>query len=646
MSRLAVVTRLPRGSSFYVYNYFATEEVHPAAQGVRELPAAARRLELPAARRDDRRRARQPRRHRLPDLRLPARRTARHVGVYVGYHESQVRARGRRLRRAARSIRRSTACRARAGTSSPAKVAGSTLPGLPRRRATREPARDRQGRRAPARLLLVPGARPRDRRRLDEDRLAVLGSRAAPAHRRLAGALHDPIFHDDEAGRRADTSTTWRDELLPRLPPMSRTRSRAGSDAHGRYSALHGTGRLSPAAAVPPARALSGARLPARRRSSPATASTRASATLLARARLRRGPLRHRRPGRRSRTWCSPGGTVVLKPNFVRHFHEKRRLARRRRDAPAVLRPLVDYALEGGRTGRPRDRRRRTAVRLRRRRDARRARGCPSCCAWYRRRGRRVASSGATCASQFGRHEHGVVSREAARSPATRGLRGRRPRRRRASSPRCRRASSRLLRGADYDEEVTIRHHSAGRNEYLVVAHRPRRGPRDQRAEDQDAQEDRRHAVDEEPDRHQRRQELAAALPRGLRGRRRRRVPAPRRLRATAPRRRRHRAPAAEARHRRCRVPPRCAARGRRRPRRRARATATGGATTRSGAPRSTSTRCSTAATPRRARQPRPARAERLRRHRRRRGRRADGARRRGRSACSRPARTASPPTS
>jgi uncharacterized protein (DUF362 family) len=162
-----------------------------------------------------------------------------------------------------------------------------------------------------------------------------------------------------------------------------------------------------------------------------------------------------------------PGGTVVIKPNFVRHFSEK---AGESLDAVvthvSVLRPLVDYAWKAvGREG---------TVRVA---DAPqydcdveellRANRLPELLAWYQEalglpvefRDLRV---------EFGRHVHGIQT----------------DKRRLAGDPEGYEAVDlgaasefaalgatplRLLRGADYDEQVTIRHHSAGRNEYLVA---------------------------------------------------------------------------------------------------------------------------------------------------------------------------------
>ncbi len=162
----------------------------------------------------------------------------------------------------------------------------------------------------------------------------------------------------------------------------------------------------------------------------------------------------------------APGGTVVVKPNFVRHYSED---PDGRVEAvvthPSLLRPLIDYALKAvGPEGRvivadaPQydcD----VDVLLERVR-------LPELLAWYRSSvGREVEWRDLRV--QFGRHENGVVleRRDLAGDPEGyeavdlgedsefEPLAGR---------------HLRLLRGADYDEDVTIRHHSDGRNQYLV----------------------------------------------------------------------------------------------------------------------------------------------------------------------------------
>ncbi|MGH0034425.1 MAG: DUF362 domain-containing protein [Myxococcota bacterium] len=161
-----------------------------------------------------------------------------------------------------------------------------------------------------------------------------------------------------------------------------------------------------------------------------------------------------------------PGATVVVKPNFVRHFNE---------DPaghwstvvthPSVLRPLVDYAIKAvGPDGRvivadaPQydceiD------VLLERTR-------LPELLSWY------AEALGVTVEwrdlrVQFGRHQNGVILERVDLPGDPLGYQavdlGS------ASEFTTLPGSQlRLLRGADYDEEVTIRHHAGGRNEYLV----------------------------------------------------------------------------------------------------------------------------------------------------------------------------------
>ena len=125
------------------------------------------------------------------------------------------------------------------------------------------------------------------------------------------------------------------------------------------------------------------------------------------------------------------------------------------------------------------------------------------------------------------------------RAPRAAGRSGRlspRRSRRRAAPSRGSGLDPRRFRGADYDPGPTSRHHTEGRNEYLLsetvlsadlVVNLP---------EAQDAQEDRRHARAQEPGRHQRRQEPAAASLCRLARAGRRRVPGRRRARPPAQR--------------------------------------------------------------------------------------------------------------
>jgi uncharacterized protein (DUF362 family) len=165
--------------------------------------------------------------------------------------------------------------------------------------------------------------------------------------------------------------------------------------------------------------------------------------------------------------FVGPGGTVVIKPNFVRHYSEK----------PggnfetvithvSLIRPLIDYALKAvGPEGRVivADAPQydcEVEVMLERSR-------LPELLAWYRD-AVGVEVPWRDLRVEFGRHLHGVQYEK----------------RRLAGDPEGYAAVNlgdaseftvmpprhlRLLRGADYDEEVTLRHHSGGRNEYLVA---------------------------------------------------------------------------------------------------------------------------------------------------------------------------------
>jgi uncharacterized protein (DUF362 family) len=161
-----------------------------------------------------------------------------------------------------------------------------------------------------------------------------------------------------------------------------------------------------------------------------------------------------------------PGERVVLKPNFVRHYSENPEgTLESVVTHPSVLRPLLDYALKAvGPSG---------SVLVA---DAPQY-DCeietllerihlPELLAWYRKEaGRDVEWRDLRV--QFGRHENGIVleRRDLPGDPEGYETVDLGPASRFAELPA---APLRVLRGADYDEEVTIRHHSNGRNEYLV----------------------------------------------------------------------------------------------------------------------------------------------------------------------------------
>ena len=159
------------------------------------------------------------------------------------------------------------------------------------------------------------------------------------------------------------------------------------------------------------------------------------------------------------------GGRIVLKPNFVRHYHERSGDFRAVVTHPSVLRPLIDYALlavgpEGSVVVADAPQYDCDAEALLA------ATRLPELLDWYRNAvGAQVPWRDLRV--EHGRHLHGVQYEK----------------RRLAGDPEGYQAVDlgaasefaempgpqlRLLRGADYDEEVTIRHHSGGRNEYLV----------------------------------------------------------------------------------------------------------------------------------------------------------------------------------
>jgi len=159
------------------------------------------------------------------------------------------------------------------------------------------------------------------------------------------------------------------------------------------------------------------------------------------------------------------GGRVVLKPNFVRHYHERGGDFSVVVTHPSVLRPLVDYALlavgpEGSVVIAD-------APQYDCDVDALLARTrLPELLAWYRDAvGARVEWRDLRV--EYGRHLHGVQydKQKLAGDPEGYAAVDLGAASEFAAMPE---PQLRLLRGADYDEEVTIRHHSGGRNEYLV----------------------------------------------------------------------------------------------------------------------------------------------------------------------------------
>lgn len=161
-----------------------------------------------------------------------------------------------------------------------------------------------------------------------------------------------------------------------------------------------------------------------------------------------------------------PGGKVVLKPNYVRHYHEQGGDFEAVVTHGAVLRPLLDYAWKAvGPEGRVviAD-----ASQYDCDVDALLARTeLSALLAWYADAvGRRVEWRDLRV--QFGRHERGVVveRRELPGDPEGYEAVDLGAASEFVNLPL---GEIALLRGADYDEEVTIRHHSRGRNEYKVA---------------------------------------------------------------------------------------------------------------------------------------------------------------------------------
>jgi uncharacterized protein (DUF362 family) len=166
------------------------------------------------------------------------------------------------------------------------------------------------------------------------------------------------------------------------------------------------------------------------------------------------------------RDLVAEGGTVVLKPNFVRHYNETEGgVLETVVTHPAVLRPLIDYALkavgEGGQV----------IVADAPQYDCDidvllEKNGLPMLLDWYRE-ALGVVIPFRDLRVEFGRHENGIVieRRKLAGDPEGYEAVDLGKASEFTALPD---AQLRLLRGADYDEQITIDHHSEGRNEYLV----------------------------------------------------------------------------------------------------------------------------------------------------------------------------------
>jgi len=160
------------------------------------------------------------------------------------------------------------------------------------------------------------------------------------------------------------------------------------------------------------------------------------------------------------------GGRVVIKPNFVRHYNESPKGSLETVVTHvSVLRPLVDYALKAvGTEG---------SVIIA---DAPQydceletlleRNHLPELLDWYRA-ALGVEVGWRDLRVEFGRHEHGIQTEKRALAGDPEGY----------EAVDLGEASEfadmptkalELLRGADYDEQVTIRHHTRGHNEYLV----------------------------------------------------------------------------------------------------------------------------------------------------------------------------------
>ncbi|MFP6661386.1 MAG: DUF362 domain-containing protein [Myxococcota bacterium] len=164
--------------------------------------------------------------------------------------------------------------------------------------------------------------------------------------------------------------------------------------------------------------------------------------------------------------FVAPAGTIVLKPNFVRHYNEDPDgVLETVVTHPAVLRPLIDYALKAvGPEGRviiadaPQYECDIEALLA--------ANRLPELLTFYRESvGREVEFRDLRV--QFGRHDNGVVLERRDLVGDPEGYEAVDLGDASEFAPMNDRKLH-LLRGADYDEEVTIRHHSSGRHQYLV----------------------------------------------------------------------------------------------------------------------------------------------------------------------------------
>ena len=201
----------------------------PAAPTLRAFPLRVRRLvvsrsSMPMA---ERRRG-EPRRHRLPDLRLQRQDRPARVGVYVGYHAATGARGRRRLGRELDPPAGPLPAGLRLGHHRASRRSRSTCPACRRRTRRVKRLRDREGRGAPARLLLVPAAGPRDRRGLAEDRLrrsATARCTAAPTARSCASRSRSRATGRPSADADVPRARSARRGAVPRLPARLRRRA-------------------------------------------------------------------------------------------------------------------------------------------------------------------------------------------------------------------------------------------------------------------------------------------------------------------------------------------------------------------------------------------------------------------------------------
>ena len=227
---------------------------------------------------------------------------------------------------------------------------------------------------------------------------------------------------------------------------------------------------------------------------------------------------------------CPTGGTIVIKPNFVRHYNENPEGSLESVVTHvSILRPLIDFALKAtGPEGR-------VIVADAPQYDCEietllERNHLPELLGFYR--GKNVMNvEWRDLRVEFGRHDRGIQTGKRTLPGDPEGYEAVDLGRASEFADLCP-SESQLLRGADYDETVTIRHHFDGRNEYLVSktilnADLVINVPKVKTHKKSGVTLSMKNLIGINGD-----QELASALPGGICRTRRRRIPATRRVRA------------------------------------------------------------------------------------------------------------------